>query len=258
MTYTSYADVERDLASGWSANGHRIERPGKTRRKVANNTYLERRSADAIALRLHATDVLTYDAEGITYRTGGWQTVTTKERLNRFGPVGIYSTDRVWYVYLMPRDWNAKTPYFEGMRVTYDGHTILNPDDAPDFATVKHERKETEKAIRSYIDLCMGTLAAGMSAPSGGDCWYCAMHTVEDGTSLGDTFHDHEHIRSHMAEGYVVPSLLWNAVAEKGYPIPALILGLSEDGKTMGSTRALYLGGVRNALRAYLRRRLEG
>jgi hypothetical protein len=65
------------------------------RRKIANNTWLERRSTnfdsdiedpdDEIAVRLHNTDVVTFRRDGaITLNTGGWFTVTTKERINRF------------------------------------------------------------------------------------------------------------------------------------------------------------------------------
>lgn len=54
-------------------------------RKVANNTQLiafggERKP---IVLRLHSTNVVTFWSDGtITLNTGGWQTVTTAQRLN--------------------------------------------------------------------------------------------------------------------------------------------------------------------------------
>lgn len=57
------------------------------RRKLENNTYLERRDENSIALRLHETDVLTFTPYGhITIRTGGWHTVTTRDRINRYLP----------------------------------------------------------------------------------------------------------------------------------------------------------------------------
>ena len=70
-------------------------------KKVANNTYLIRRAPDTIGLRLHNTDVLTFRPGSVTYDTGGWHTVTTKARMNKFGPSGVrvYSDKKVWTVY---------------------------------------------------------------------------------------------------------------------------------------------------------------
>lgn len=60
-------------------------------RKVGNNTYLKRRGDDTIAVRLHDTDVVTYHRNGdIVLDTGGWMTVTTKDRINSFIPYGEY------------------------------------------------------------------------------------------------------------------------------------------------------------------------
>lgn len=55
-------------------------------RKVANNTYLQRRSEGRLAVKLHNTDILTFHPDGsVVFTTGGWKTMTTKERMNRFG-----------------------------------------------------------------------------------------------------------------------------------------------------------------------------
>jgi hypothetical protein len=59
----------------------------RDRRKLANNTHLVRRDTDEIAVRLHATDVLTFFADGrIRVNTGGYHTVTTVDRINAFLP----------------------------------------------------------------------------------------------------------------------------------------------------------------------------
>lgn len=61
----------------------------KERRKLANNTYLIRRSADSIAVRLHDTDVLTFHSDGhIIVANGGFPTCTTHDRINRYLPAG--------------------------------------------------------------------------------------------------------------------------------------------------------------------------
>ena len=58
-----------------------------------------------IIVRLHSTDIAEVDTKNnsITLRTGGWETVTTKERMNAvlhaFGSsYRVYQRDFQWYV----------------------------------------------------------------------------------------------------------------------------------------------------------------
>lgn len=69
-------------------------------RKVANNTFRFVRPEDgATVIRLHRTDIVqTYVDGRVKLNTGGWQTVTTKDRLNSFAPCRIYSEKGVWLV----------------------------------------------------------------------------------------------------------------------------------------------------------------
>ena len=71
------------------------------RRKLANNTYLYERMGTDYAIRLHSTDIITLHADGTyTLNTGGWDTVTTKARLNDLGPARIYSYGKFgWCVF---------------------------------------------------------------------------------------------------------------------------------------------------------------
>lgn len=96
----------------------------RERKKVGNNTWLVRREVDAIALRLHATDVLTYFADGRTVlRSGGWQTYTTKDRLNRFGD-GFHVLQRsfAWTVSTRIGEFTFR----DGMTVHDDGRVCVN------------------------------------------------------------------------------------------------------------------------------------
>ena len=54
-------------------------------RKLANNTRLVRLwGNDGIAVKLHSTNVVTFRPNGdIVLRTGGWNTLTTRDRINR-------------------------------------------------------------------------------------------------------------------------------------------------------------------------------
>jgi hypothetical protein len=58
-------------------------------RKVANNTYLKRDhyKLKDIAVHLHSTDILIFHPNGdIWINTGGWDTPTTRDRINMFLP----------------------------------------------------------------------------------------------------------------------------------------------------------------------------
>jgi hypothetical protein len=75
--------------------------------KWANNTYItERVLADPVddngvhvfVVRLHNTEIVTIAADRIWFNTGGWNTVTTKARMNEFSPLNIRQKDYQWYV----------------------------------------------------------------------------------------------------------------------------------------------------------------
>jgi hypothetical protein len=111
---------------------------GRTTRKVAHNTYLQRRTWDnltdeisSVALLVHSTDVLTFTPEGIEYHDGGWQSKLTRDRMNDFGPITVRQKNYEWWCSY--REWNAEErewqwseewPYFNGMVVSYAGVLI--------------------------------------------------------------------------------------------------------------------------------------
>lgn len=77
-----------------------IEQLGnREQKKIANNTYLVRRNDGAVAIRLHATDILTFRPDGtVVLRTNGWRSVTTKARLNDYLPCyAICQIKGVWF-----------------------------------------------------------------------------------------------------------------------------------------------------------------
>ena len=183
------------------------------RRKLANNTYLERRGDGSIAVKLYETDVVTYHPdESLVFNSGGWLTATTKDRMNEYGKSGyrIYSVRGVWYVG-KDGSWepDKAMPYKGGLTFHADG-TVTGAGERSDADAIKALRK----AIRKYADLCAA--AVPLPKPGHGDCWYCLMRT-EDGKSLGDAVKDVEHLQSHIDEDYVVPSLVWSALVEAGY-----------------------------------------
>jgi hypothetical protein len=70
---------------------------------LENNTRLYRRG-DSYAVQLHSTDVVTVKRDG-TYdlSTGGWYTVTTKDRITSYSPANVHSVSGksgpVWCVF---------------------------------------------------------------------------------------------------------------------------------------------------------------
>ena len=86
----------------------------RMRRKVGNNTYAEILHDGTVAIRLHSTDVVKiHPDDTYTLQTGGWQTVTTKDRINRYSPVRVYQRNYEWFVRLNGKEY----PFMEGMVV---------------------------------------------------------------------------------------------------------------------------------------------
>ncbi len=86
--------------------------------KIGHNTYLERMLSDDIGIRLHATTIVAFLAEGgVILNSGGWQTVTTKERMNRYLPAGVsvVRNKKAWYV--LDREAMNETEFSDGMLI---------------------------------------------------------------------------------------------------------------------------------------------
>lgn len=70
---------------------------GKQRRKLENNTYLIRLQSGTLAVKLHDTNVVKLYPNGdITLNSGGWQTLTTKNRMNKYSPVRVLQVRGKW------------------------------------------------------------------------------------------------------------------------------------------------------------------
>lgn len=82
-------------------------------KKVGNNTYLVRITPETIGVRLHNTVVVRIHSDGTyTLDSGGWRTVTTKARINKYSPVRISQRKHEWYV------GDEEIPFHDGIRVT--------------------------------------------------------------------------------------------------------------------------------------------
>ena len=84
------------------------------RRKVGNNTYAEILHDNSVGIMLHSTYVVKIHPDNTyTLQTGGWQTVTTKDRINQYSPVRVYQRKYEWFVKLNGKEY----PFMEGMVV---------------------------------------------------------------------------------------------------------------------------------------------
>lgn len=228
------------------------------RRNVHGNTCLERRDDGSIALRLHDTDVVTFVQNGnIILDSGGWRTVTTKDRINRCLPEGwgIYQDKGLWYLSRGFRgDSNEQVWIFQDrMAIHPDG----NVSGAASKSTPTEKRK-LDKDVLKYVAEYMDALFAGkVPAPSTGDCWYCSMRT-NDGRPLGEAMRDNEHVLSHIQEGYHVPSLILAAAKTFGVSIHARdVLSRIWSGRfTNGDWGDIARHQLGNALKRYVRRQV--
>jgi hypothetical protein len=228
------------------------------------NTRLYRRGEDCYAVRYHQTDVVTLWSDGrITLDTGGWHTMSTKARLDAYAPVRIDSDRGIWYV--SHKLGKGRVPYFDGITFTARGRCTNGPSPAQ-WARYLRERAAMDKRLQTYCTGYNRALAReGLDMPSSGDCWFCAMHTTDDGTPLGDIT-DGAHLLDHIEESYYVPSLAVNALRAKGYQDAGIYMFLAmdpENGRMAGPGSRYQasdgsMGGnmVRRALLAYLRDRL--
>jgi hypothetical protein len=98
-----------------TATAKLIDKRGHNRptKKLKNNTYLTRIDSETIGVQLHNTIVVTIHSDGTyTLNSGGWQTVTTKQRINEYCPVRVSQRKHQWYV------GDEEMPFKDGMRVT--------------------------------------------------------------------------------------------------------------------------------------------
>lgn len=85
------------------------------RRKVGNNTYAEILHDGTVAIKLHNTYVVKINPNGTyTLNSGGWQTHTTKDRINQYNPKRVYQRDFQWYISMNGKEY----PFMDGMVVS--------------------------------------------------------------------------------------------------------------------------------------------
>ena len=223
--------------------------PGTKPKKVAHNTVRYTNSDGAEVIRLHHTDIILKNKDGtVTLDTGGWKTPTTKDRLNRFSPVRVYSKRGTWFV-------DGEVPFYDGLTVAEDG-TVPREEEKRAEHDAKATRKligEINKFVKKLDDL------PELPEPGAGDCWFCAMFDREKVSEPDWNHHkasgptgNSDHLMSHIEEGYIHGWLLANALTWAGYRNPGLIFRMEDSNLKAGREPKL----LKNALRRYLKRKL--
>ena len=186
------------------ATAPRADINGKPR-KIANNTFEYQTDNGERVVRLHITDIITFKPGGkIILDSGGWKTVTTKDRFNNHIGNGwrVYSDKGSWYVVRYGDDIDP-APYFDGM---------VLPDD---YEKPKAKIIDADRALTKDINKFVRLLDDNIPQPSSGDCWLCLMFNQDQ--KPGAKSHDPNHLREHINEGYMHGALVLSAMRWAGY-----------------------------------------
>ena len=225
----------------------------KDSRTVANNTVVHRLDNGDIAVQLHATDVVTYHSDGsMTLRTGGYQTMTTKQRLTAFAPYVVSSVKGRWFISNTWSTMDRHIPFVDGITLDPSKPLPAAADTSAEDAANKATNKAIDQYVKGYTDEVIRELYEDAAAHgTAGDCWFCSMIDVPTpggngynttGESTSNLRHN-EHLLNHLDEEYRMASLMRNALVAKGYINPPTIMVYDP-------------GSVRRSIRTFLRKRL--
>lgn len=173
----------------------------KTNRPLANNTRVIRLTNSSIGIKLHDTFVLTFYKDNfLEINTGGWQTNTTKDRINKYQDYfRIYTKNRIWYIRFNNKDYM----YESGLVFDIKNNCFKEIKSIEEVKGKLNLKKQIDKYCNNFIE---SFINYKISKPSDSDCWYCNI--------LREMARPEEHLISHMKEKYYVPSLLNNALNE--------------------------------------------
>lgn len=174
-------------------------------RKIANNTFLYVTEKGETITRLYDTDIVIVDAKSkVTLNSGGYRTITTKDRMNAALQTlsagwRIWQEKGLWFVSGGPK---GTVPYYDGMVLP---DALQKPEKG---VRLQHAEEKLLKQINSFLTK---TMKAGvrLPVPDSGDCWKCA--------GVAATGKSPTCLQSHIQENYLHGRLIINAFRENGY-----------------------------------------
>lgn len=166
-------------------------------RKIDNNTWRHTDAGGVEHIRLHHTDIITFLPGGkVRLDSGGYKTVTTKDRWNKNLPYRIYSNRGVLYV----RGQGKEIPFEDGMVLpdAFDAPAKVSPDIA--------WKKKVQKLVAKLDKF------DAFPEPQSGDCWGCLVRAKNGERPIG-----RDCVRSHVEEGYMHGALVLRAMEAANY-----------------------------------------
>lgn len=192
------------------------------RKKLQNNTIAMRYygSPDGVlAVVLHSTSVVLWKSPThVALNTGGWITVTTKDRINRYAPDGVRIASRrgKWILqWFDPEryglDAPGEMPFFDLIELTRDPKTGLWSPLIEGF-TEKELALDREDAhnvsMRRMIDAALAPIKPGWNTYS---CPLCAHLPAIDKPLVT------QHYLEHIALGQITQEMVIAGLARAGY-----------------------------------------
>lgn len=185
-------------------------------KKIANHTYVVQ-VGESYAIRLHNTNIVTFHMDGsIVLFSGGYRTATTKERMNTAlaaNRIHISQKNGLWYVE------SGDTQALFTEHFTIKGGVIPQSN----AAAIEAAKKKIDKLVSVYIKgFIQHIVENNIEQPDSGDCWDCLLKDAAN-PERPDPMGVY-HYLSHFEEKYYVPTLFFNAVKERHYCNPAVVM----------------------------------
>jgi len=187
-------------------------------------------------IHFHHTDILIFSGDSVRISSGGWRTITTKERINKFLPDGLRLGSMGGFWAISSRNGGSFT-FKDGM--VFDGlHCVDSTRTNADYK----KYLVFKKAVNKYVDnYCKLLFSGKMELPGAGDCFICHFSSSSDYC-----------IFSHIKENYLVPSLIWNAMQKDTYYLPYI-----KQLQTGDISKILFKKEIRRIFRKFLLSKLS-
>lgn len=140
------------------------------RRRIQRNTYLVRKSDDEIALLLHHTYIARFFRDGsVILDSGGWRTMTTKDRLDHVSGWVVFSgrhharaESHWWLLPTRPRWWLDRdkkeqwVPFFDGIHLHQHAGEVLSSDEELEWVMNERDPGPSKREkITDYITMLL-------------------------------------------------------------------------------------------------------
>ena len=113
-------NVSLSIGSNFTHEDLNDELGKRSEKKIGNNTVLRRLSNGDIAIRYHYTDIITINImDNIKVNTGGWDTSTTIQRLNKLLPDNVHLYKKKGELFI--KGSNGTFEFMDGMIVNQNG-----------------------------------------------------------------------------------------------------------------------------------------